>query len=484
MQLSEQMIRSVVEQVLSQMGTPGSPMGSMSNGNGTHASALAQTGLGEGIFSDVDSAVAATTQAFATFRNRSIAFRRQVTDCIRRVCIEGAEDLGRLELEETKIGRLDHKIEKLITAGHRTPGVEMLETQIAAGDHGLTLTNFVPFGVIAAITPVTHSLPTLASNAINMLAAGNTVVYNAHPSGASIAMEGVRRFNRLIRQETGLTDLLTIVHPPTLESAQRLFSHRDIALLVVTGGASVARAALGSNRRAIVAGPGNPPVVVDETADLDNAAKSIVLGAAYDNNLLCIGEKQVFAVASIFDALMNVMSRHQAYRLQPDQIDALTRAAFQLKDGGKLVVNKAMIGQDPVVLAQQIGLSVPPGTQLLYGETGRDHAFVDHEQMMPFVPFVRVANVDEAIAAAVESEHGYGHTAILHSNDAQVMERMGRAMNCTIFVVNGPCVAGLGSGGEGVGSYSIAGPTGEGVTTPLTFTRQHRTAIIDGLRFH
>jgi aldehyde dehydrogenase len=256
-----------------------------------------------------------------------------------------------------------------------------------------------------------------------------------------------------------------------------------VNLLVVTGGPQVARAALASKRRAIVAGPGNPPVVVDATACLENAAQSIVDGAAFDNNLLCIGEKQVFAVAEIFDKLMETVGRHGGFRLSTGQIEALTKAAFPMGQDGTVHLNKDLIGKDPAVLAQHAGVNVPKGTQVLYGETGYEQPFVGHEQMMPFIPFVRVSNVDRAIALAKESEHGFGHTAVLHSRDTSVMTRMGRVMDCTVFVINGPSTAGLGLGGEGVLSFSIAGPTGEGVTTPLTFCRQRRTAIVGGMRF-
>lgn len=469
MQLSEDLIRSVVQQVLSQMGTA-------TNG-------AAKSGGNLGAYPTADAAVSAARGAFEQFRRRPLEDRKKAIDCIRKICIEQAEELGPLELEETQIGRRDHKIEKLIVAGTKVPGVEYLRTDVASGDGGLTLTDYGPFGVIGAITPVTHSLPTLAGNAINMLASGNTVVFNAHPSGARIAAEGVRRFNKAIREAIGIEDLLTIIDPPTLESANALFENRGVDLLVVTGGPAVARAALASKRRAIVAGPGNPPVVVDATACLENAAQSIIAGGAYDNNLLCIGEKQVFAVSDIFDKLMEQMARFGGYRLSAQQVDALTKAAFKPGEGGKLYVNKDYIGKDPEVLGRAAGVEVPKGTQILYGETGAEHPFVDHEQMMPFIPFVRVANVDRAIELAKQTEHGYGHTAILHSRDTSVMSRMGKLMDCTIFVINGPSTAGLGLGGEGTLSFSIAGPTGEGVTSPLTFCRQRRTSVVKGMRF-
>lgn len=469
MQLSEDLIRNVVQQVLSQMG-------------GASAAPSAGKPRGQdGVFATADEAVSAADEAFVAFRRRALADRSAIVERIKRICVEQAEELGRRELEETGIGRLDHKIGKLRDSIPAVPGVEYLQTRADSGDGGVTLTEFAPFGVIGAITPVTHSLPTLAANAIAMLASGNTVVFNAHPSGARIAADGVRVFNRAIREAVGLENLLTIIDPPTLESANALFEHRTVKLLVVTGGPAVARAALASKRRAIVAGPGNPPVVVDDTACLDNAASSIVFGAAYDNNLLCIGEKQVFAVVDIFDKLMGAIGRHGGFRLNAGQIDALTRAAFVTGGDGKQHVNKDLVGKDPAVLGRHAGVEVPAGTQILYGETGEDHPFVEHEQMMPFIPFVRVANVDRAIELARQSEHGYGHTAVLHSRDTSVMQKMGRVMDCTIFVVNGPSTSGLGA--PAVGSFSIAGPTGEGVTTPLTFCRQRRSAVRGTMRF-
>ncbi|MCH7988135.1 MAG: aldehyde dehydrogenase EutE [Planctomycetes bacterium] len=472
MQANEQAIRTVVQEVLAQLGKRpvASTNGSSRNENW-------------GVFSTVDDAVAAANDGFLKLKAASMEDRAKAIECVYRICTEQAEELGRLELEETKIGRLDHKIEKLQII-KLAPGIEFLKSDVVSGDHGLTVTEYAPFGVIGAILPVTHSLPTLAGNVVSMVAAGNTIVFNPHPAGKRIACEGVRRFNKAIYEATGLENLMTIIEEPTLETAEAIFQHRGVRLLVVTGGPGVARAALASHKRAIVAGPGNPPVVVDETADIDNAARSIVKGAAYDNNLLCIGEKEVFAVNSIFNSLMDSVGRNGGYRLDAQQIDQLTKLAFSPpeKPGGHHVLNRDLIGKDPAVLAEMIGVSVPAGTQILYGETDTGNPYVPEEQMMPFVPFVRCRDAMHGIELAKEFEHGFGHTALIHSQNVRTMTTMGRIMDTTLFVINGPSMAGLGLGGEGFLSYSIATPTGEGVTSPLTFTRQRRCAMVDDLR--
>jgi aldehyde dehydrogenase len=469
MQVTDELIRGVVQQVLAQM----------RNG---HAPARNGHAAQRGVFTDVERAVAAAREAQREFETRGLEDRRKAVACIRKICSERAEELGREELEETKIGRLPHKIEKLQVIADRIPGVEFLRTDAFSGENGVSLQEYAPFGVIGVITPVTHSLPTLACNAINMLAAGNSIVCNPHPSGARIACKGVHLFNQAIFDAIGIDNLITIIEKPTLESAQAIFDHREVRMLCVTGGPAVGRAALRSPKRAIVAGPGNPPVVVDETADLDNAARSIIVGGAYDNNLLCIGEKEVFAVAAIFDELCDLMTRYKAVRLDAGQIAALTKAAFVKDDKGHEMVNKDLIGQDAAVLAERAGVKAPADTELLFGETDESHPFVHHEQMMPFVPFVRVPDVDTAISLAKKYEHGFKHTSIIHSRNVETITRMGREMDTTLFVQNGPSTAGLGSGGEGYLSFSIATPTGEGVTTPMTFTRQRRSTTVKALR--
>jgi len=478
MQVDETLIRNVVQQVISRLGTDGaaSSMGTPVGGGyqGRH-----------GLFTCVDEAVAAANEAFERLSERTIEDRKRIIDHIRRISIDQCVELGTMEMEETKIGRLEHKIEKLKTLGLRSPGVEFLRSEVFSGDHGLAVIEHAPFGPIGAITPVTHSLPTITGNAVSMIAGGNTLVVNPHPAGRRVAAEGVRRFNEAIYRDLGIDNLICVITEPTLETAAAIFKHRDIALLCVTGGPAVARVAMRQAKRAIVAGPGNPPVVVDETADLDRAARSIIQGAAYDNNLLCIAEKQVFVVDQVFDAMMAAMDRAGALRLNASEVDALTRVALdEVGEGEKrhLVPGRDFLGKDAAVLARAIGTNVPAETELLFGETDESNPFVPVEQMMPFVPFVRARCVDHAIDMAHRSEHGFRHTAIIHSHHVTNMTKMGKRMDTTLFVKNGPSMAGLGLGGEGYLSFSIATPTGEGVTTPLTFTRERRCSMIDNLR--
>ncbi|MEN6450809.1 MAG: aldehyde dehydrogenase family protein [Thermoguttaceae bacterium] len=475
MELNESLVKSVVEQVLARLGN---------NGSGAPVAGSSFRGR-FGIFTDANEAVAAAREAQDQLSRRTLADRRRIVDHIRRIARDQAVELGTMEMEETKIGRLDHKIEKLITLANLAPGVEMLHTEAFSGDYGLTVVEHAPFGVICAITPITHSLPTISCNAINMISAGNAVVCNPHPGGKRIAAEGVRRYNEAIFRDVGIDNLICVITEPTLKTADILFKHPHVNLICVTGGAAVAKAAMSQGKRAVVGGPGNPPVVVDETADLDRAARSIIAGCAYDNNLLCIAEKEVFAVDSIFDKLMDAMDRAGAVRLNAREMDAFTKAAISSAGEGASkhdVPTKALIGRDAPVLARAIGKNIDPKTEVIFGETDASNPLVSVEQMMPALPFVRCRNVDEAIELARVNEHGFRHTSIIHSNNVDNMTKMGKALDTTLFVKNGPCTAGLGIGGEGYYTLSVAGPTGEGVTNTLTFTRERRCTMTDKLR--
>jgi aldehyde dehydrogenase len=439
----------------------------------------------DGVFATVDEAVNAAFEAQKKVAAMSFDERKRMTGIIIRICNDRREELGRMELEETKVGRLDHKILKL-TNMRFVLGVEDMRSGARSDPTGLCIIERAPWGVIGMMLPVTHSVPTMASNAINILAAGNTAVFGPHPSGAKVARYALQLWNREIERELGVANVVTTTAEASIEAAEQIFHHPKVALLCVTGGAAVAKAAAMSGKRVIAGGPGNPPVVVDETADLDHAAKCIIEGGAFDNNLLCIAEKEIFVVASVADAFIAAMRRAGAFQLDREAIERLTKEAFTFEGGGggcaRAHLKKEFVGKDPAVLGAAAGVRVPPGTDLLFGETDENHAFVVEEQMMPFIPVVRVNCVNAAIAAAVKAEHGYRHTAIIHTRNVETATRMARAMNTTLFIQNAPSSAALGVGGPGYFSHTVATPTGEGVTTPMTFTRERQMVVGNALR--
>ena len=496
--VNEALIRDVVAEVLGRLnGAPAATpnraaepakadCGCHGNGRGRSPS----TGFrGKfGVFSDADEACAAAHEAFLQLQEKGVRARRQIEEIVKTLADKNATAWGRIELEETKIGRLDHKIEKLQII-KLVPGVDWIRPDAWSGDHGIMHEEYTPFGVVGAVTPSTHSVPTISGNIVNIVAAGNAVVFNPHPSAARCAAIAIRAFNEAIHRETGIENIACLIEHPTLDSFKAMCGHEAVRLLCVTGGPGVVKAAMQTGKRAVCAGPGNPPVLVDDTACMTRAARSIIQGAAYDNNLLCIGEKEVFALENIADKLMTELEKQGAVRLNSGQLDRLTRSAFTFKEGHgggcpEPVVNRDFIGKDATVLAKAAGADAPGGTQLLFAETNAENPWVKEEQMMPFIPIVRVKSVEEGIERSKVAEHNYKHTSIIHSHDVEHMTAMARALDTTIFVKNGPCMSGLGLGGEGYLSYSVATPTGEGITNPRTFCRVRRCVMVDNLRIY
>jgi propionaldehyde dehydrogenase len=441
-----------------------------------------------GVFETIDEAVKAATTAYREFSLVSLFHRKHFLEAMRQAAIDEAESIAREMAQETGLGRAGDKIQKVLLAARKTPGIEDLMPLAYTGDDGLTLVEPAPYGVVGAITPTTNAAETVICNSIGALAAGNAIVFNPHPSAAGVSNRTVRLLNAAIRAAGGPATLVCSVARPTLETSAGLMQHPGIKMLVVTGGGEVVKLAMTSGKKCIAAGPGNPPVIVDDTANLSKAAKHIVDGAAFDNNILCIAEKEVFVFDNVADRLLAELQAHGAFLVSPEQTRRLTELLvdpgepFPHSNGKYPHPKKAFVGKDAAVLLQAAGIQPPREVRLVIAETAFEHPFVQAELLMPMLPVVRVKDLDEALGLAIRAEHGYRHTAMMHSESVSNMSRVAREIETTIFVKNAPSYAGLGFGGEGFATYSIAGPTGEGLTSPRSFTRQRRCVLAGAFR--
>jgi acyl-CoA reductase-like NAD-dependent aldehyde dehydrogenase len=440
--------------------------------------------MGLGVFATVSDAVRASAAAQVEFVKLKLAQRARIIEAMRQSMRENGTALARAAWEETGFGRLEDKIVKNNLVTERTPGLEDLTPTATTGDYGLTLVEPAPFGVIGAITPVTNPTSTIICNSIGMLAAGNSVVFNVHPYSKNCSMQTIALLNKAIADAGGPPNVITGIATPTIESAQELMKHPGVRLVVVTGGGEVVKVAMASGKRAICAGPGNPPVVVDETADIDSAARDIVLGASTDNNIICTDEKETIAVSSIADALIASMGRQGAYVLPRERLSELERVVFTEIKGPrqKSWIDKNLVGKNASVILAKMGISVPDSIRLVVVEVDENHPLIWTEQMMPVMPVVRVSNADRAIDLAVEAEGGNRHTAVMHSKNLDNLSRMAKECNCSIFVKNGRSQAGLGLDGEGYCSFTIASPTGDGLTGPRSFSRWRRCVLVGHFR--
>ncbi len=432
----------------------------------------------DGIFKTMDAAIEAAWEAQQEYMKMPLAMRRKMIAAMREIMLkkENVETICSMIVEESGMGNYEDKLVKHRLATTGTPGVEDLITEAWAGDDGCTLLELSPFGVIGAITPTTNPNETIINNSIGMLAAGNAVVFSPHPKALKTSFLCIKLLNEAIASVGGPRNLIVSCENPSIEAANEMMQHPKIKMLVATGGPGVVHAVLSSGKKAIGAGAGNPPALVDETADIEKAAKDIIDGCTFDNNLPCIAEKEVVVVDQVADYLIFNMKKNGAYEITDKKaIDAL---ADMVCPEGRL--SRDFVGKSAKYIAKAAGIDVPEDTRVLICETSKDHLLAVEELMMPILAIVRVADVDEGIDVACELEHGNRHTAIMHSKNVDKLTEMAKRIQTTIFVKNGPSYAGLGVGGEGYPTFTIAGPTGEGLTSARSFARRRRCVLCGG----
>ena len=471
-QIDEKQIEEIVSQVLK----------TLQQGGSTAVQPTLSTGVSSsraGVFATAAEAIAAAKTAQAAFVKLGFAKRREIIEAIKEVSLANAKRLADLAVQDTNMGSAAHKVMKNEGAVTLSPGVDDLLSEAISGDSGTLLIEYVPFGVINSITPTTNPTSTVINHAIVMLSAGNSVVFSPHPNARDCTEETMHVINEAIVKVGAPANLLTSVANASLRTAKEIMEHPDIAMLVATGGASVVKAALSSGKKTIAAGPGNPPAIIDETADVQEAAKHVIAGTSFDNNLLCIGEKALFVIESVANETVRELTQNGGYLLNASQCEALEAVVTEKGES-----NKEYIGKDATTILSAAGITAPAQTVAIVVEVAADHDFVINEYLMPILPVVRCNDFDEALAGAVRAEGGRGHTAVLHTNNTQRITQFNKVMDCSVVVINAPSYASCGLEGEGFLAMTIAGPTGEGFTRPRTFTRQRRLTIANNLSAH
>jgi propionaldehyde dehydrogenase len=464
MGLGERQIEQIVEIVVKRLQTEGVDL------SRTEAPIPATGDVADGIFQDIEAAIGAAFIAQKKLVALPLAVREKIIQAIRDTGLANAKDYGRMEFEETGLGKADDNIKKNQSAC-QVLGMEDLRPEVFSGDKGVTIIERIPVGVIASVNPVTNGAPTIIFNAIMMLAGGNTVVNNPHPKTKIISARVIRDLNQAIVAAGGPPNCVCCLQEPSVPSAQALMTHPKIKLIGVTGGHGVVAFATQTGKRVIAGGPGNPPVVVDETADLDRAARCIVEGASFSHCMACASEKEIFVVEAVADKLKENLKKYGAYEISSTQAEALLKHIFkEIKGPGEPgVINMDYIGKSPALILESINLNVDPEIKIVILETDKDHPLVWTEQIMP-VP-------------ALAAEQGNGHTMAIHSNNIQTIKKMTSRAKCAAFVKNGSCgLASVGVTGEGYTSFHIA-TNGEGQTRPRMFTLIRRCVLANDFRY-
>ena len=436
----------------------------------------------DGVFEEMEAAIKAAASAQEKLVSLPLATRERIIQAVRDVCLRKAKKYAQMEWEETGLGKAEDNVKK-IEASCKVLGTEDLKPEVYMDDRGISIIERIPYGVIASVNPVTNGAPTIIFNSIMMIAGGNTIVNNPHPKTKVVSATVVRDINEAVISTGGPPNTVCCIEEPSVPSAQYLMTHPVVKLIAVTGGHRVVNFATKTGKKVIAGGPGNPPVVVDETADLEQAAKCIIEGASFSNCTPCASEKEIFVVDTVADKLKEFLKKNGAYEISASDGEALMKNIFrEIGEPGKPgVINMDFIGKSPSFILDSIGLKVGEEIKIVILETNYEHPLVWTEQIMPVLPLVRCKDADEAIMRAVKAEQGLGHTMIMHSNNLNNLNKMASMANACAFVKNGSSLASVGVEGAGYISFHIA-TDGDGHTRPKVFTRARRCTMANDFR--
>jgi acetaldehyde dehydrogenase/alcohol dehydrogenase len=351
--------------------------------------------------------------------------------------------LARRAVEETGMGLVEDKVIKNHFASEyiynkykdeKTCGV------LSEDDEAGVMTVAEPVGVICAIIPTTNPTSTAIFKALIALKTRNGVIFSPHPRAKRCTCAAAKVVLDAAVAAGAPADILGWIDEPTIELSNALMRHPSVKLILATGGPGMVHAAYSSGTPAIGVGPGNTPVVIDETADLKRAVASILLSKTFDNGVVCASEQAVIAVDAIYDDVRSRFRRHCGYILSAVEADAVRMVLFAYG-----AVNPAVVGQSAAKIAAMAGIEVPANTQVLIGEVSEiseDEPFA-HEKLSPVLALYRTKDFEEAVdkAADLVALQGIGHTSVLYTDQDGQRERINyfsARMKTSRILVNTP----------------------------------------------
>jgi acetaldehyde dehydrogenase/alcohol dehydrogenase len=372
--------------------------------------------------------------------------------------LERAQHLARLAVEETKLGVMEDKVIKNMVATEfaynyikdkRTVGIirEFPERNLVEVAE--------PIGVIFSITPITNPTSTVLFKCIMAIKTRNAVIFSPHPNAWRCCSEAVKIMYESALKQGAPEGVFTCLESHTLQENAYLMRHKDVGLIDATGGPGAVKAAYSSGKPALGVGPGNTPVYLEKTADLNTAVTDIVLSKTFDNGTICASEQTAVIDDEVYDVVLKKFADLGTHICNEKETELLARVVIDPKTG---FMQPLAVGQKAADIARFAGLSVKPGTKLLIAPiqgVGRGHP-LSVEKLFPVLAVYRAKSVDEALKVCVDVNHagGLGHTAVIFSRNDEIIRRFGELMNAGRILVNSP-----GSVGAVGGVYNDLPPT-------------------------
>jgi acetaldehyde dehydrogenase/alcohol dehydrogenase len=372
--------------------------------------------------------------------------------------LEQAQHLARLAVEETKLGVMEDKVIKNMVATEfaynyikdkRTVGIirEFPERNLVEVAE--------PIGVIFSITPITNPTSTVLFKCIMAIKTRNAVIFSPHPNAWRCCSEAVKIMYEAALKHGAPEGVFSCLESHTLQDNAYLMRHKDVGLIDATGGPGAVKAAYSSGKPALGVGPGNTPVYLEKTADLNTAVTDIILSKTFDNGTICASEQTAVIDDEIYDLVLRRFADLGAHICNEKETQLLARAVIDPETG---FMQATAVGQKATDIARLAGLAVKPSTKLLIAPiqgVGRKHP-LSVEKLFPVLAVYRAKSVDEALKVCVDVNHagGLGHTAVIFSRNDEIIRQFSEVMNAGRILVNSP-----GSVGAVGGVYNDLPPT-------------------------
>ena len=356
--------------------------------------------------------------------------------------MEHALDLARLAVEETKIGVMEDKVIKNMVATEfaydyvkdkRTVGIirEFPERNLVEMAE--------PIGVIFSIIPITNPTSTVLFKCIMAIKTRNAFIFSPHPKAARCGAEAVRIMYEAALKHGAPEGVFTCLESQNLQESAYLMRHKDVRLIDATGGQGAVKAAYSSGKPALGVGPGNTPVYLEKTADLNTAVVDIIVSKTFDNGTICASEQTLVIDDEIYEPVLKKFAELGAHICNEKEAELLARTVIDPQTG---FMQPLAVGQKASDIARFVGLSVEPDTKLLIAPiqgVGREHP-LSVEKLFPVLSVYRAKSVDEALKVCVDVNHagGLGHTAVVFSHDDEVIRKFSEVINAGRIIVNSP----------------------------------------------
>lgn len=366
----------------------------------------------------------------------------KIVQAMAKAGLDKYKDLAKMAVEETKKGVFEDKVTKNIFATEYIYNDIKYKKTIGIIDENEeegSMTVAEPIGVIAGVTPVTNPTSTTMFKSLIAIKSGNPIIFSFHPSAQNCSREAARILKNAAIKAGAPKNCIQWIEEPSMEASNELMKHEGIAIILATGGPGMVKSAYSSGKPALGVGPGNVPCFIEKSADIDEAVNDLILSKTFDNGMICASEQAVIIEEVVYEKVIDLMKKLKCYFVNDKERALLQDTVINNKTQS---LNPNIVGQSAYDIAKMSGFEVEKDTKILVAEVsgvGEEYPLT-MEKLSPILACIKVKDEKEGIEKCVEMTEfgGIGHTAVIHSNNNEVILEFSKKVKTGRLLVNTP----------------------------------------------